>query len=51
MAGRGEILMSRTVVDLIVGSGIEVIPRGDHELKGIPAKVTVFALDGRSESA
>jgi class 3 adenylate cyclase len=47
IAQSGEILMSRTVVDLIVGSGIEVSPRGEHEFKGVPAPVTVYALNDR----
>jgi class 3 adenylate cyclase len=29
----GEILISRTVVDLVVGSGLESTDRGDHNLK------------------
>ncbi len=44
LAGAREIFISRTVVDLIVGSGIEVTPRGDHELKGVPGVMTVFAV-------
>jgi class 3 adenylate cyclase len=35
-AGAGEVLLSRTVADLIVGSGIELEDRGEHELKGVP---------------
>ncbi len=36
LAGAGEVLVSRTVKDLVVGSGIEFSDRGDHELKGVP---------------
>jgi class 3 adenylate cyclase len=36
LAGPQEILVSRTVVDLVAGSGIEFDDRGDHELKGVP---------------
>ena len=36
LAGAGEVLVSRTVKDLVVGSGIGFEPRGTHELKGVP---------------
>lgn len=39
----GEILVSRTVVDLVAGSGIGFDDRGEHELKGIPAAWHLFA--------
>jgi class 3 adenylate cyclase/pimeloyl-ACP methyl ester carboxylesterase len=35
-AERGGILVSRTVRDLVVGSGIEFAERGTYELKGVP---------------
>ncbi len=35
-AERGGILVSGTVRDLVVGSGIEFTPRGEHRLKGVP---------------
>jgi hypothetical protein len=35
-AGRGEVLVSRTVVDLVAGSGITFEDRGEHQLKGVP---------------
>ena len=40
-----EVLVSRTVVDLIVGSGIEVSDRGEHQLKGVPGSWQLFAVD------
>jgi pimeloyl-ACP methyl ester carboxylesterase len=43
LAGPGEILVSRTVKDLVAGSGIEFDDRGTHELKGVPDKWQVFA--------
>jgi class 3 adenylate cyclase len=43
VAAPGEILVSRTVVDLTGGSGITYDPRGDHKLKGIPGKWPIFA--------
>jgi class 3 adenylate cyclase/alpha-beta hydrolase superfamily lysophospholipase len=42
-AGAGEVLTSRTVVDLVVGSGITFEERGAHELKGVPGQWELFA--------
>ena len=36
LASPGEVLVSRTVKDLVVGSGIEFTDRGMHTLKGLP---------------
>ena len=36
MAVAGEVLVSRTVKDLVIGSDIEFADRGEHELKGVP---------------
>jgi class 3 adenylate cyclase len=36
LAEPSEVLVSRTVKDLVAGSGIEFTDRGVHELKGIP---------------
>jgi len=44
LAGRGEVLVSSTVRDLIVGSGQRLTDRGEHELKGIPGSWRVFAV-------
>ena len=33
-AASGELLVSRTVADLIAGSGIQLADRGEHTLKG-----------------
>ena len=44
LAGPGEVLVSRTVTDLVAGSSLEFVNRGEHELKGIPATWTLFAL-------
>jgi class 3 adenylate cyclase len=35
VAEPGEVLVSRTVRDLVTGSGIEFDDRGEHTLKGI----------------
>ena len=45
MAVPGEILVSGTVKDLVVGSGIEFADRGEHELKGVPATWRLFAVE------
>jgi len=46
LAGAGEILVSSTVKDLVVGSGIEFADRGAHELKGIPGEWRVYGVAG-----
>ncbi|MGH9024779.1 MAG: adenylate/guanylate cyclase domain-containing protein [Acidimicrobiia bacterium] len=40
-----EVLVSRTVVDLVAGSGIRFDDRGSHELKGVPGQWELFAAD------
>jgi class 3 adenylate cyclase len=42
----GEVLVSGTVKDLVVGSGIEFTERGMHELKGVPGAWNLFAVRG-----
>ena len=44
LAQPGEVLVSRTVKDLVAGSGIELDDRGEHELKGIPGMWQLFAV-------
>jgi len=36
LAEPSEVLVSRTVKDLVAGSGIEFADRGVHRLKGVP---------------
>jgi pimeloyl-ACP methyl ester carboxylesterase len=43
-AGSGEVLVSQTVRDLVVGSGIEFEDRGSRELKGVPGEWRLFAV-------
>ena len=43
-AGPSEVMVSRTVVDLVAGSGFEFEPRGDHELKGVSGSWQLYAL-------
>jgi class 3 adenylate cyclase len=44
MAAAGEVLVSRTVTDLVAGSGIEYDGRGTHALKGIPGEWQLYAV-------
>jgi pimeloyl-ACP methyl ester carboxylesterase len=44
-AGPGEIVVSRTVVDLVAGSGIEFVERGAHDLKGVPGRWELYRAD------
>jgi len=43
MAAAGEVLVSRTVVDLVAGSGIAFEDRGVHDLEGVPGRWQLFA--------
>jgi class 3 adenylate cyclase len=45
LAGAGEILVSRTVRDLVIGSELVFAERGEHELKGIPDRWAIYAVD------
>ena len=45
LAGAGEILVSRTVRDLVVGSELSFMDRGEHELKGVEEPWHVYALE------
>jgi class 3 adenylate cyclase len=40
----GEILVSRTVADVLVGAGLELDDRGEHDLKGVPGRWRLLAL-------
>ncbi len=44
LARPGEVVVSGTVKDLVVGSGIEFGERGEHELKGVPGSWKLFAV-------
>jgi class 3 adenylate cyclase len=46
LADPGQVLVSSTVKDLVVGSGIEFDDRGEHELKGVPGSWKLFAVEG-----
>jgi class 3 adenylate cyclase len=44
----GEILVSRTVRDLVVGSDFDLQARGEHTLKGFKGSWELFAVTGAS---
>ena len=44
LAGADEILVSSTVADLVVGSGMSFTERGEHELKGVPGRWGLLAV-------
>lgn len=46
LASPGEVLVSRTVVDLVVGSQLQFEDRGEHELRGMPGAWRLFAVSG-----
>jgi len=39
----GEVLVSRTVSDLVAGSGLRLTDRGAHALKGVPGEWQLYA--------
>lgn len=44
LAGSDEVLVSSTVHDLVLGSGIKFNSRGRHTLKGVPGEWHLFAV-------
>jgi class 3 adenylate cyclase len=46
LAAPGEVLVTRTVRDLVAGSGIAFEERGEHELKGVPERWALYAVTG-----
>ena len=44
LAGPGEIVVSSTVKELVVGSDMQFTDRGEHELKGVPGAWRLYAL-------
>jgi class 3 adenylate cyclase len=45
IAGPGEVLVSGAVPPLVAGSGIHFAERGEHELKGVPGRWHLFAVE------
>jgi class 3 adenylate cyclase len=44
LAGPNDVLVSSTLRDLVIGSGLEFEDRGAHELKGVPGDWRLFAV-------
>jgi class 3 adenylate cyclase len=44
LAGANDVLVSSTLRDLVIGSGLEFVDRGAHELKGVPGEWRLFAV-------
>ena len=47
LAGADEVLVTSTVMELVIGSGIEFEDRGSRVLKGIPGRWRLFAVVNR----
>jgi pimeloyl-ACP methyl ester carboxylesterase len=43
-AGPGEVVVTSTVKELVLGSGLAFAERGPHELKGVPGEWRLFGL-------
>src|SRR6201997_1099446 len=44
LAGPNEVLVSSTLRDLVIGSGLEFEDRGAHQLKGVPGEWHLFVV-------
>ncbi|OBG68737.1 adenylate/guanylate cyclase domain-containing protein [Mycobacterium sp. E3339] len=44
LAGPNEVLVSSTLRDLVIGSGLQFDDRGAHELKGVPGEWRLFVV-------
>ena len=44
LAGPSEVLVSQTVRDLVVGSGLAFEDAGEHELKGVPDRWHLYRV-------
>src|SRR4030095_4562463 len=44
LAGPNDVLVSSTLRDLVIGSGLEFEDRGAHALKGVPGEWHLFAV-------
>jgi class 3 adenylate cyclase len=50
-AAPGEILVSQTVRDIVLGSGLTFADRGEHDLKGVPGRWRLYRLAGSDDAA
>jgi class 3 adenylate cyclase len=51
LSASGEVLVTKTVTDHVVGSGIEFEDRGERELKGVPGEWRLFGLKNLGDDA
>ena len=45
LAGPGDVVVSGTVKDLVIGSGIAFVDRGEHALRGVPGTWKLFSVE------
>jgi class 3 adenylate cyclase len=45
LARASEVLVSRTVLDLVAGSGLQFRDAGEHELKGVPDRWQLYSVE------
>ena len=50
IADPGDVLVSSTVKDLVIGSGLTFQDRGEHELKGVPDAWHVYSVGAPAEA-
>lgn len=50
VAGGGQVLVSSTVKDLVIGSRLQFSSRGAHQLKGVPGDWSLWSYDGEDAS-
>ena len=46
LTGPNDVLVSSTLRDLVIGSGLQFEDRGAHTLKGVPGDWTLFRVTG-----
>jgi class 3 adenylate cyclase len=51
LARPGEVLVTRTVRDLVAGSGLQFVDRGMHTLKGVPGEWELFTVSADRAAA
>ena len=44
VADASQVLVSRTVIDLVAGSGISFAEHGEYDLKGLPGTWPIYAV-------
>jgi class 3 adenylate cyclase len=51
LAAPGQVWVSTTVKDLVAGSALQFVDRGQHELRGVPTSWALFEVAGSGEGA